>query len=114
MRRWVFWTVLVATGCAGRGGSSTRFPAPGKVDRIALDPLPPGDPPEVADVAEWTATGPFPSKHGSEPRRELDAWDALLGERPKSEAARCVARELARFRVKHRASPSEDLERWLA
>ncbi len=105
--------VLSACGASKRAGVS-RFPDASKLEEVALDPLPPGEPPEVADVDEWTLAGPFAAKHGGEPLRAPDAWDALLDGRAKNEAMRCVAREIARFRVQNGAGPSSDLEQFIA
>ena len=77
--------------------------------------------PQVRPVESWQLEGPFPDRIGALPRSDESPWGALLDHAARSRAGlalptegmHCVAREVGRFYLAHRAQPGEGLKRFI-
>jgi len=116
--------MLVTLGCAGEGARgpgakhpslkiAQPFPTRDALDKVAQTPLQPLPTQSVATTAEWSFdTTPVDAPAPVETRHAQAATKAGV-HLTYAKELRCVARELARFRLEHDAYPDERLKRFI-
>ena len=99
------------------------FPSAAELDRVAAVPARPVST-RAMDVPTWDLAGPFPDAPTAAPAPYPGPWGALLDEAARggrftpTADMHCIAREVGRFFLRHRALPAETLrhhiEGWCA